>query len=94
MPLRKFEPRKWNAIWTTVADLRHGTATLHDKFWITDEPWVEPELVNLWNEAMNEMLEFHGRSKSGLPCSVPLESEIKNGFLVETRSLPESTSLE
>jgi alpha-N-acetylglucosamine transferase len=94
MPWRNFEPRKWNAIWTTVADLKHGTATLHDKFWITDEPWVEPELVNLWNEAMNEMLEFHDHSKLGLPCSVPLESEFKNGFLVEAQSLPESTSLE
>jgi alpha-N-acetylglucosamine transferase len=59
MPWRKFAPGKWNVSWPRVDDLKRGTATLHDKFWITDEPWVEPELVNLWNEAMNEMLAFH-----------------------------------
>lgn len=63
MPWRKFEPGRWNVNWPRVEDLWRGTATLHDKFWITDEKWTEPVLVNLWDEAMNEMLVFrHGNT--------------------------------
>jgi alpha-N-acetylglucosamine transferase len=62
MPWRKFEPGRWNVNWPRMDDLKRGTATLHDKFWITDEPWVQPELINLWNEAMSEMVVFHKRN--------------------------------
>ena len=62
MPWGKFEPGVWNVNWPRVDDLRHGTATLHDRFWITDEPWMEPGLVNLWFGAVNEMQAFYRRN--------------------------------
>jgi alpha-N-acetylglucosamine transferase len=96
MPWRKFEPGRWNVNWPRVDDLRHGTATLHEKLWITDEPWVEPELITLWDEAMNEMLVFHhGNIVQDYRPLILLESEIKSGFLVlETRCLRGNISLE
>ncbi|KAK5698123.1 exostoses (multiple)-like 2 [Elasticomyces elasticus] len=57
MPWQQFE-RKWNVNWPRAEDLRCGTATLHDRFWITDEPWTEPELVQAWDEAVKEMQAF------------------------------------
>ncbi|CZT20865.1 uncharacterized protein RCC_06725 [Ramularia collo-cygni] len=62
MPWSQFPPGKWNVNWPRVEDFRRGTATLHDRFWITDEPWVEEELVGHWNEAKKEMLGFSGRN--------------------------------
>ncbi|KAK5739281.1 exostoses (multiple)-like 2 [Elasticomyces elasticus] len=57
MPWQRFE-RKWNVNWPRAGDLSCGTATLHDRFWIRDEPWVESELVQAWNEAVIEMQAF------------------------------------
>lgn len=61
MPWQQFKKEKWNVNWPRLEDLRRGTATLHDRFWITDEGWEEPELVRLWNEGMREMLVFYHR---------------------------------
>ncbi|KAK4956613.1 exostoses (multiple)-like 2 [Elasticomyces elasticus] len=66
MPWQQFE-RKWNVNWPRAEDLSCGTATLHDRFWITDEPWSEPELAQAWDEAMTEMQAFRQGMDAALP---------------------------
>ena len=79
MPWQRFE-RKWNVNWPRAEDLSCGTATLHDRFWITDEPWVESELVQAWVEAVNEMQAFRrGLVVQDAACSAPGHERLSAG---------------
>ena len=95
MPWSKFEPGKWNVGWPRVEDLWRGTATLHDKFWITDEKWTEPVLVNLWDETMKEMLAFRPVNAFQRCGSLGiLRSGIMKVFPLDVRRLPRFISIE
>jgi alpha-N-acetylglucosamine transferase len=76
MPWKQFHPGKWNVNWPRIEDLHRGTATLHEKFWIIDEPWVEPELISLWVEAMEEMRQFERKDTGRLKDFASLVSVV------------------
>ena len=55
--------------------------SLDEKCWIRDEAWAKPELIDLWDEAINEMLVFHHGTivQDDYGSLIPLKSEIGIG---------------
>jgi len=64
MPWKDLPAGKWSSNWPRLRDVESGSATLHDKFWSSDnKDWIDRELVEMWWRVQGQMEGFWQRHR-------------------------------
>jgi alpha-N-acetylglucosamine transferase len=56
MPWAALPPGQYSNNWPQLVDVESGSATLHDKFWVSgNKDWIDRELVEMWWRVQGRM---------------------------------------
>ena len=77
MPWQPLTPGLWSSNWPGLSDVKHGTATLHDKFWDAgNKGWIDRELVEMWWRVQGMMEGFWLAVRDG-EVNEKIDEEVK-----------------